>query len=244
MIVLVTDFGLEGPYVGQMKAVLYREAPGIPVVDLFSDLAPFDPRGAAYLLGAYALAFPSGSVFLGVVDPGVGSRRRAVVVEADGRWYVGPDNGLFALVARRAAAARWWHITWQPERLSESFHGRDLFAPVAARVARGESVPGEAADPAAAVGSDWPEELARVAYVDRFGNAITGVRAAGVQAGARIRAGGRLLSRARTFSEAAPGEGFWYENSNGLVELAVNQGRADRDLGVALGAPVEVVAPA
>ena len=106
MIALFTDFGLAGPYTGQVKAVLAQQAPGVPVVDLFADLPAGKPKPAAYLLTAYGSWFPSGTVLLAVVDPGVGGERRAVVVEADGRFYVGPDNGLFELVLRRAGSAR------------------------------------------------------------------------------------------------------------------------------------------
>src|SRR5436309_695810 len=101
MIVLFTDFGLEGPYTGQMKAVLYRMAPEVPVIDLFADAPAGDPRRSAYLLAAYAAWFPESTVFLCVVDPGVGSDRAAVMVETNGRWYVGPGNGLFEIVQRR-----------------------------------------------------------------------------------------------------------------------------------------------
>ncbi|MBX6322432.1 MAG: SAM-dependent chlorinase/fluorinase, partial [Rhodospirillaceae bacterium] len=139
MIVLFTDFGLHGPYTGQVKAVLHGMAPGMPQIDLFADAPAGDPRASAYLLAAYATWFPAGTVFLCVVDPGVGGPRPAVIVEADGRWYVGPGNGLFEMVVRRAAIARRWDIAWRPERLSRSFHGRDLFAPVAAMLARGDA---------------------------------------------------------------------------------------------------------
>ena len=97
MIVLFTDFGLEGPYIGQVQAVLQQQAPTIAVINLFSDLSPFDIQAAAYLLPAYRCGFDSGSVFLCVVDPGVGGDRPAVVVRADGQWFVGPNEGLFAL---------------------------------------------------------------------------------------------------------------------------------------------------
>jgi S-adenosylmethionine hydrolase len=100
MIVLFTDFGLEGPYTGQMKAVLYLLAPGVPVIDLFADAPAGNPKPSAYLLAAYAVWFPPASVVLAVVDPGVGSEREAIVLEADSRWYVGPENGLFELVPR------------------------------------------------------------------------------------------------------------------------------------------------
>src|SRR5215467_7360454 len=114
VIALFTDFGIAGPYVGQMKAVLYRDAPGVPVVDLFADAPAAMPKPSAYLLAAYAIWFPPGSVLLAVVDPGVGSCRAAVVVDADGRLYVGPDNGLFELVVRRARTVRSWAISWRP----------------------------------------------------------------------------------------------------------------------------------
>ena len=123
MIVLFTDFGSQGPYTGQMKAVLYQIAPGIPAIDLFADAPVGNPKASAYLLAAYSEWFAAGTVFLSVVDPGVGGTRPPIILEADGRWYVGPGNGLFELVERRAASARSWDIVWKPERLSASFHG-------------------------------------------------------------------------------------------------------------------------
>lgn len=241
MIALFTDFGLEGPYVGQMKAVLHRLAPGMTVIDLFADVPPFDAQGAAYLLAAYAKDFPEKTVFLCVVDPGVGGDRRAAVVRADGRWYVGPDNGLFNVVARRARTLEWWDIKWRPDRLSASFHGRDLFAPVAARLACGEMPPGDMQAPETRLFRDWPEDLARVVYIDRFGNVMTGIRASTLGIDTVLELGGQRLQRARIFSDVPPGTGFWYENANGLAEIAVNQGRADQRLRVKAGDPVVVV---
>jgi S-adenosylmethionine hydrolase len=242
MLVLFTDFGLAGPYVGQMKAVLYREAPGVPVVDLFADAPSFNPRAAAYLLAAYVAEFPEGTVFLCVVDPGVGTEaRRPVVVKADGRWFVGPDNGLFNVVAKRAHGRQRWEITWRPETLSASFHGRDLFAPVAARLARGEPPEGVDLPWQAEEFRDWPEDLYQVTYVDHFGNAITGVRAQSLGPKALLRVSGRTLTWARTFGEVASGGAFWYENSNGLVEIAVSSGSAVAVLGLEVGSGVEVV---
>jgi len=241
MIVLFTDFGLAGPYIGQMKAVLYREAPGVPVIDLFADAPAFDPGRSAYLLAAYAAEFPPPAVFLAVVDPGVGGDRLPIVVEADGRRFVGPDNGLFELVWRRARDRRVWSVAWRPQRLSASFHGRDLFAPVAARLAVGRNValtPLEQPDR-----RDWPDDLAEIVYIDVYGNAMTGMRAAAIPYTAAILAGGAVLRQRRTFSDAAPGTAFWYENANGLVEISVNQGRADRDLELHVGAAVAIGPP-
>jgi len=240
VILLFTDFGAGGPYVGQMKAVLARAAPEVPVVDLMADLPAFDARAAAYLLAALAGDLAPGDVVVGVVDPGVGGARDPVVVAADGRWFVGPDNGLFELVLRRAGAARWWTVSWTPARLSASFHGRDLFAPVAARLARGGRPPGSERPLTRNRRQDWPDDLAEVVYVDRFGNAMTGVRAAAMAPDARLEVGGREIPAGRTFSDVAEGQAFWYENAIGLVEIAVNRGRADRALGLAVGVGVDI----
>lgn len=241
MIVLFTDFGLSGPYTGQVMAVLQRDAPGVPVVSLFADAPSGRPKPAAYLLAAYAAWFPVGTVLLCVVDPGVGGGRRAVVLEAGGRAYVGPDNGLFDLVMRRDPQARLWEITWQPATLSASFHGRDLFAPVAARLARGDpvtSLAAPAADRSATRG--WPDDLAEIVYIDHYGNALTGMRGSLLPPDARLRAGLHVVTSAATFSAVPPGGAFWYVNSNGLIEIAVNGGRADTALELVIGSEVAV----
>ncbi len=241
MIVLFTDFGLSGPYVGQMKAVLLRQAPDVPVVDLFADAPRCNPRAASYLLAAYSREFPLDTVFLAVVDPGVGSeQRRAAVVRAQGRWYVGPDNGLFNMVVQRARSASWWDIDWLPSELSNSFHGRDLFAPIAATIATGGEPPGRTVSTQQRIVPGWPEDLPEVVYVDHFGNAITGMRASRLGERNLVVVEGRALGRGRTFSSVAVGEPFWYENSNGLVEIAVNRGSAAELLDLRIGTPVEI----
>src|SRR5262245_12774188 len=241
MIALFTDFGLSGPYMGQMKAVLCQMAPGTPSIDLFTDAPAGNPKASAYLLAAYAAWFPTGTIFLCVVDPGVGGARPAVIIEADACWFVGPDNGLFELIQRRAGKTCSFEIEWRPEHLSASFHGRDLFAPVAAMLARGEPPPGRQRSDGSLNRTDWPDDLGAIVYIDHFGNAMTGLRAAMLSPNAALATAGRILPRARTFSDRPPGEAFWYENSNGLAEIAVNQGRADRELGLTIGAPVEVL---
>jgi hypothetical protein len=236
MIVLATDFGLDGPYTGQVQAVLYQQAPGIPVISLFADLVAFDIQGAAYLLPSYLQGFAPGTVFLCVVDPGVGSGRPGVVVRADGRWYIGPNEGLFAILARRAGEIDCWVLP-EARAAAASFHARDVFAPAAARLARGGSATGEPVEEETLLRPDWPDDLFRVLYIDRYGNAITGVRAAVIPDDALLRVGDYLLPRARTFADVAVGAPFWYCNANGLVEFAVNRGRADRELGLRVGTP-------
>ena len=234
MIVLFTDFGIEGPYTGQVQARLQQLAPGVPVINLFSDLEPWDVEAAAYLLPAYAAEFPPGTVFVCVVDPGVGGSRPGVVVRADGRWYVGPNEGLFAILARRAGRVECRELP-TAVGVSTSFHGRDVFAPVAAQLASGLSVEGVDVSTACLDRPDWPDDLFRVVYIDRYGNAITGVRASTVDASQLLTVNGLQLGSAQTFGDVGVGDAFWYANSNGLVELAVNRGRADQVLGLSAG---------
>lgn len=237
MIVLFTDFGAAGPYTGQVRGVLYRANPHIPVIDLFTD-APGEPRAAAYLLAAYAPDFPPPAVFLCVVDPGVGGERPACALRVDGQWFIGPDNGLFNVLAMRAREVEWWDITWRPERLSATFHGRDLFAPVAAAIAAGGMPPGIRRDAAARIDRSWPQDDARIIHFDHFGNAITGIAAERCDGRRFLNVRGQRLERARRFGEVPPGRAFWYANANGLVEVAVNQGNARDALGLRFGDPV------
>lgn len=240
MIVLFTDYGWSDPYVGQLKAVLAREAPGVAVVDLLHEVPDFNAHAGAHLLDALAPEFSPGSVFLCVVDPGVGGPRGAVAIEADGRWFVGPDNGLLSVVAARAERLRRFRISWQPPRLSDSFHGRDLFAPVAAWLAAGQPPAGrlQAID-ALEVNFD-AADLPRVIYVDHFGNCWTGLRGGLMTGAAALEVKGQPLPWRRVFGEAAKGEIFWYVNSVGLVEIAANRASAAQLLKVGVGDTVRI----
>jgi hypothetical protein len=243
MLLLFTDYGASDLYLGQVHAVLEGHAPGMARVDLFNDAPSFNVRASAHLLAALAGRFAPGSVFLAVVDPGVGSARAGAVLEADGRYFVGPDNGLLSVVAARALQRRFWHITWRPEAMSDSFHGRDLFAPVAAWIARG-AFPTPRLKHVSGLDCDFGgEDLAELIYVDHYGNAMTGLSARGLARDARIVAGHRHIPYARVFSEVPKGEPFWHENSIGLVEISVNCGDAARALGLAVGRPVGVASP-
>lgn len=238
MIVLFTDFGVRDPYVGQIKGSLAEHAPGQQVIDLLHEAPDFNAHAGAHLLAALAAGFPSGSVFLAVVDPGVGTSREAVVVMAGGRWFVGPDNGLLSVVAARDADTRLWRITWQPAGLSATFHGRDLFALIAADIARGE-FPADKLSPVDKLDVEFDAgDLARVIFVDHYGNAWTGVRR--VPQDARVTAAGRLFKHSESFGFVGKGEGFWFNNSIGLLELAVNRGSAAAMFGLKVGDPVQV----
>ncbi|HEX6828576.1 MAG TPA: SAM-dependent chlorinase/fluorinase [Burkholderiales bacterium] len=244
MLFLYTDYGASDLYLGQVHAVLESHAPGLPRLDLLNDAPSFNVRASAHLLAALAGRYAPGSVFLAVVDPGVGSERAAAVLEADGRFFVGPDNGLLSVVATRAEQRRFWHITWRPDALSDSFHGRDLFAPIAAWIARG-AFPTPRLRHVSGLDCDFGgEDLAEVIYIDHYGNAMTGLQGPGLARNARILAQHRHLPYARVFSEVPKGEPFWHENSIGLAEIAVNSGHAARELGLAIGQHVIIVTDA
>ncbi len=238
LIALFTDFGVTGPYNGQMQAVLAASGVEQPVVQLMADAPRFAPRHSAYLLAAIAKDLPPGSLVIAVVDPGVGSERRPVIVKDSGQWFLGPDNGLLSQVAGRSGAAEVEEIVWKPERLSNSFHGRDIFAPVTAAICRQEYIPGPAIPVESLVGADWPPDLQEAIYIDGFGNVITGIRAKTIGADKTLELDGTPVRHARTFSDVPRGELFWYENSMGLIEIAVNQGGAAQMLGLGIGTPI------
>ena len=235
-IVLFTDFGSADLYVGQVKAVLQRLAPAMAVIDLLHDAPAFNVRASAHLLAATVGYFPEDSVFMAVVDPGVGGVRNALVMQADGRWYVGPDNGLLSVIGARAVKGDCWRIVWRPEQVSASFHGRDLFAPVAATLAVQSGLPKDWFEHTGRLDVDFGgDDLPEIIYVDHYGNTHTGIRASGIPREALLAVGAQRLAFARGFSEAAEGAAFWYENSQGLVEVAVGCGSAAQKLGLKIG---------
>jgi S-adenosylmethionine hydrolase len=249
LVTLTTDLGTADGYVGAMKGVLHRTAPGLVIVDITHDVPRHDIAAGAHALATAAPWFPAGTVHVGVVDPGVGGGRRGVVVVAREQIFVGPDNGLFSLVAPQPAAA--YEIAapeFRADRVSPTFHGRDLFAVAAARLAAGAS-PDEVGPRALLVGRladgvAGSSEAHRVVHVDTFGNLITDIAAEVVPAGGRVRVGGRDVGPVRrTFEDVARGELLAYVGSGGTVAIAVREGSAAERLGAGRADPVEVVPP-
>lgn len=234
MFLLFTDFSYHGPYVGQIKSVLQSGASHRPVVDLMHDAPAFDPKSSAYLLAAYLDAQPEDSITIAVVDPGVGSTRRAIAVKLGSRWLLGPDNGLLAILARRSAQPSVYELPVSLDS-SVSFHGRDVFAPAAVQIADGIYPESKPIEPESLVGWDWPDQLAVVLYIDNFGNAVTGLSADSVAADAWLEVRGRRLPPQRIFSDVREGNSFWYRNSSGLVELAANRESVAELLGLNVG---------
>jgi len=232
IITLTTDFGTSDGYVGAMKGVIARIAGSHPapvVVDLAHDVPPGDIAHAAWVVATSAPEFPHGSIHVVVVDPGVGGARRDVVVRARGRWYVGPDNGVFAYVAERCSAAyAIENERFRAERVSRTFHGRDVFAPTAAAIAAGEDP--TSAGPKVELTGRLPwgprdRDVGRIVHIDRFGNLITDLPEA--EAGGAVNVAGLTLPIVGTYEDVPRGQELAYIGSAGTVEIAVRDGRAD-----------------
>jgi len=238
IITLTTDFGTADGYVGAMKGVIARIAGSHPapvVVDLAHDIPPGDIAHAAWVVATATTEFPHGSIHIVVVDPGVGGARREVVVRGRGRWYVGPDNGVFAYVAGSEAYAI-ENERFRAEHVSRTFHGRDVFAPTGAAIAAGED-PTTAGRKVDLVGRlPWgprEREVGRVVHIDRFGNLVTDLPEA--EAGRAVIAAGQVLPILATYEDVAPGQLLAYIGSADTVEIAVRDGRADRRLSLVRG---------
>ncbi|MGD9696453.1 MAG: S-adenosyl-l-methionine hydroxide adenosyltransferase family protein [Thermoleophilia bacterium] len=255
-VALLTDYGPGSEHVGALHAVLAAAAPGADRIDLVHDIAAGDVRAGAVVLARLAPLVP-GAVILAVVDPGVGTDRRAVAVALrDGGALVGPDNGLLTPVAAALGAREAVALPAPAEGVPATFHGRDLLAPAAARLARGEPLAalGEPFDPAALAPADLPPPdvspgclSAPALLVDRFGNVqllapAAALAEAGFARGDRIWAAvtdrRHPATVARTFADVAPKGLMVHADSHGMVALAVNGGSAAFRLGLAAGVTV------
>ncbi len=241
MIYLFTDYGYQGPYVGEVKAILDRGINlGQSVIDLMHDAPEFNPRASSYLLAALARQFSTGDACLAIVDPGVGSiQRRPVLIVADDIIYCGPDNGLFSIVIQNAESVICYEINYNPELLTRTFHGRDLFAPELIKYLNNDHANLERTDKVSLVGVGWPDDLDEVIYFDSFGNAITGRRGDKIAKNTCLMLNGIKIKSAKTFSAVEKNEPFWYTNSMGLVEIGVNQASAKAQLRLNIGQLIE-----
>lgn len=243
LITLLTDFGAADSYVAEVRGVLLSRAPGVQLVDVAHDLPPGDVRAAAYVLGRSWPAFPAGTVHLAVVDPGVGTARRALAAEGGGHWFVAPDNGLLSSLP---ADARFVSLT-VPAGAAPTFHGRDVFAPAAAALARGAALAElgtPVADPhvlpATPPASRDGVVIGEVVHVDRFGTLVTNVPA-DLAGGARVRVGARRAGPVRrTFGDVKPGQLVAYVGSGGTIEIAARDGSAAMITKLGVGARVRV----
>ena len=254
IITLTTDFGLSDPFVGIMKGVILGIAPDAELVDITHDVRSYDILEAAFIIETTYRYFPEGTVHVIVVDPGVGSSRRPIAAATKGHTFVAPDNGVLSYVLQAEPSAPIPPAHWITNRslflnsVSQTFHGRDIFAPVAAHLSLGTPV--EAVGPRIVdfVKKPFPKPrtqgdklVGTVLRIDKFGNIITNLRRHHLGEDFTIRVAGLSIMRLYSnFSEAQPGEFFALEGSTGYIELALNQGSAADRLDVGLGAEIEL----
>ncbi len=249
-VVLLTDFGLDDHYVGVLHAVLERDAPGVVRIDLGHGVPPGDVWAASFLLRSAWPHLPRAAVVVIVVDPGVGSSRRAVAVRIGDRALVAPDNGLATAIDPVAEAVELqWQVMGRPQP-SATFHGRDIFAPAAARLATGRALRelGPDVPRDSLVSCPLPEPTtqadgveATIVWADRFGNLITNVPAADHPELVGASVGYGYVRRVTTYADAPSDEVVMLVGSAGLYELAVNRGSAADTLGLERGDIVMLV---
>jgi len=264
LITLTTDFGLEDAYVGVMKGVILGINPAASIVDLCHAVPPQDVRAAAFLLHTAWRYFPPGTIHVVVVDPGVGSQRRAIAVDVGAATFVAPDNGVLSYVLAKVKEARAVHLTnqryWLP-KVSATFHGRDIFAPVAAHLSLGVPLAelGEPLSLGELVTFPLPRPerqactersergngnwVGHVVHVDHFGNLVTDLEAEAIgdtQAVVIEVGGRRIVGVRRTYADGTPGEPMALIGSSGRLEIAVPGGQAARRLKAQIGDQVRL----
>ncbi len=246
LITLLTDFGLDDPYVGLMHGVIKRENRGAEVIDFCHGVPPQDVTVAGLFLQAAVTRFPVGTVHVAVVDPGVGTSRRCLGLVAYGCYWLAPDNGVLTAFFDHADELRELRPEVMDLRVpSATFHGRDVFGPVAGKLSGGRygfrSLGPRVTDPERQ--PDLSADAHRVVHIDGFGNLITTIRAQDLVASgaAAIQVGGLAIPIQATYASVAAGEPLAVVNSYDLVEIAVCQGNASEVLGIGAGAPVAIV---
>ena len=252
-ITLTTDFGLRDPYVAEMKAVMLSINPNVTIVDLSHQIEKFSVRMGAYVLASAVPYFQKGTVHVGVVDPGVGTKRRPVAIQTDREYFVGPDNGLFALALknlegkmrmRRIANQKFMRL-----EMSDTFHGRDIFAPVAAYLTKGTPITDFGPKisqirvlPFARVIKRRDSFLGEVVHIDDFGNIITNFGARELEAmkakssvSVRVKNAKLTLKLCKAYGDVEKQQALAIIGSHNFLEISVNQGSAANALKVGAG---------
>lgn len=259
VITITTDFGHQGPFVATMKGQILVRMPQARLIDVTHEVPVYWPAEAGFWLSRAYPYFPEGSVHVAVVDPGVGTKRDIIAAEADGHCFLAPDNGLLAPVVARARTSRIHQLDVSAARHrlqlavpSATFHGRDIFAPVAAELARGSLAPADLGPEIREIVPAWVDEptvtpgqvSGVVITIDHFGNLITNIDARLVQGFPQpvVRTPGHAFPLRRTYGDVRPGEYLALINSFGVVEVARAEQSAAEGLGLGRGAPVTVAA--
>lgn len=244
VITLLTDFGTADYFVGAVKGAILCVNPNVVIVDITHEIAPQDIETGAFLLLAGYKTFPAGTIHVAVVDPGVGSTRRPIIVTANDQFFVGPDNGIFSYIYDRESSHRIFHVTeekyFRPEP-SSTFHGRDIFAPVAAVLSSGVGPHAFGPQINDAIRLPALETPLRIIHIDRFGNCVTNIRRESYD-GRSLSINGKTVSTLRSFyGEAPAGEVFAIWGSAGFLEISVNGESAAQLLAAQRGTRVALV---
>ncbi len=261
VVTLLTDFGYRDSYVAEMKAVILSICPEATLVDITHEVEPYNIRLGAYLLYRAVQWFPKGSIHLAVVDPGVGGPRKPLIIEAEKGMLVGPDNGLLIPAARRLSLKKVYSINVEgdflPKRFTETFHGRDIFAPTTALLAKGVKPAELGVEVSSYVEAAFPEAklsgdkiLGEIIHVDRFGNLVTNIEMEIVEA-LRVKVGSKLeiiigggkpvrVRLVKAYAEVPVGEALAIPGSGGTLEVSINQADASKILKAKIGDKVEV----
>lgn len=257
VITLTTDFGQQGPFVATMKGRILAHLPSARIIDVTHEVPVYWPAEAGFWLARAYAYFPAGSVHVAVVDPGVGTARDIIVVAVAGHAFLAPDNGLLAPVVARTEAPSIYRLDTAKAiakfRLpvpSATFHGRDIFAPLAAELAAGRAAPADLGPQTTDIVPSWVDEPAVTANqvsgviitIDHFGNLITNIDGALIRAfpAPVVRTGGHSLPLRRTYGDVRPGEFLALVNSFGVIEIARAEQSAAEALGLGRGAPVTI----
>lgn len=254
LITLLTDFGLQDPYVGMMKGVIAQINPALRTIDLTHDIPPQNITLARFALMSAYPYFPDGTVHVVVVDPGVGSTRRAVAVQFERGYWVAPDNGVLSGVLDQESAIAAVELTnpqyWRDASPSTTFHGRDIFAPVGAHLASGVAIAelGQTIDPNTLIrleGMDYSTTddgiTGRIQSIDRFGNLITTIPGSAVTGREwTLQICDRTIQSHQTYGDVTEGETIALIGSHGWIEIAVNSGSAQSLLNASLGDVIQI----
>lgn len=254
MITLTSDFGLKDPYVAEMKGAILSINPNANIIDITHGVEKFNIRMGAFMLASAAPYFPNGSVHLAVVDPGVGTERRAILVQTKQGFFVGPDNGLLMLAAQNQGIEHTYELTnpmFMLLKVASTFHGRDVFAPVAAHLDKGVKPSEFGPVINAAVSPEFASVKRRngsligeVLYIDGFGNLITNISQKEMTKAKTVNVNLQNISLnltfGKTYAQAKPQEPIALIGSHGFLEIALNQGSAAEKFHVKAGDKIEV----
>lgn len=256
LITLTTDFGQQDHYVSVMKAVMLKVNPSVRFIDTSHEIPPQDIMAGAWVVRNSAMLFPSGTVHLVVVDPGVGTDRKPVALKIEDQFFVGPDNGIFSLIGEEFGyeAIQLTNSDYWLKEQSSTFHGRDIFAPVAAHLSKGEAMEQLGKPLEKLVTFRWAIPISDrdgiqgwVVHIDRYGNLVTNIPSSMIRnvdqsASVRIYVGNTILNNVETtFASVPDGEPVAYIGSSDNLEIAINKGNAKEMLGVEKGAQVSII---